>query len=191
MAKQTVFINLETHEWRQNVRADRARRYGGRALQMSARATKDHGIELVGAEEKLDNLIVHLSILEGEPTMADGKPLDEGIGLFVFNHSRPGGHDYDDLDAMVVGWFFLDTDLYNEVWSQVAADRYSDCTVTVTIGPITFESDNWAWDVKTNKRLFIEDVSITFVRDKTRPAAEQQARKRGLFRRVRWDRGVG
>jgi hypothetical protein len=60
----------------------------------------------------------------------------KGIGLLVFNHSRPGGHDYDASGAMVVGRFFWDTEIYNEVWSQVAADRYSDCTITVTVGPI-------------------------------------------------------
>ena len=181
MAKQTIFINLEPYEWRQTLRAERARRYNGRALQMSARFTKDHGIELVGAEGKLDDLIVRLALLEGEPTTADGKPLDEGIGLFVFNDARPGGYDYDASDAMVTGWFFLDSNLYNDVWSQVSVGRHSDCSVTVTVGPVAFQSDNWAWDVKAHKRLFIEDASIMFVRGQTRP--EQPSPKRGLFKR--------
>jgi hypothetical protein len=183
MAKQTIFIDLEPYEWRQTIRAEHNGRYGGRALKMTARVTKDHAIELVGTEEKLDNLIVQLSILEGEPTTADGKPLDEGIGLFVFNDARPGGYDYDASDAMVAGWFFLEANLYNDVWSQVSVGRHSDCSVTVTIGPVTFQSDNWAWDVKTHKRLFIEDASITFVRNKPRPAVEQPPGKGGLFRR--------
>jgi hypothetical protein len=51
----------------------------------------------------LDNLVVHLTFLEGEPTTADGKPFDEGIGLFVFHEERPAGHDQDASDAMVVG----------------------------------------------------------------------------------------
>jgi hypothetical protein len=182
MVKHTIFIDLEPREWRQSIRAERGRRYNGRALQMSARAAEDPGIELVGVKDKLDNLVVHLTLLEGEPTTADGKPLDEGIGLLVFNEERPGGHDQDASDAMVVGWFFLDADIYKEVWSQVAADRYTDCTVTVTIGPITFQSDSWVWDVTAHKRLFIEDASITFVRDKARSELGPP-RRRGLFRR--------
>jgi hypothetical protein len=147
---------------------------------MAARVGEGHDIELVGTDEKLDGLSIHLSIMEGEPTTGDGKPLEDGIGLFVFNENRPEGVDYGSTDAMVVGWFFLDKDLYDEVWSQVAADRYSTCSVTVTVGPVASRNFDWAWDVKTGSRLFIQDVSVSFVRDKTKPK-EMPPAKRGLF----------
>jgi hypothetical protein len=132
--KETIFINLEPYEWRQSIRAEHGKRYNGRSLQMSARVQEDQDIELVGTDEKLDGLSIHLSIMEGEPTTGDGKPLEDGIGLFVFNEKLPAGVDHGSMDATVVGWFFLDTDLFNEVWSQVADDRYSTCSVTVTVG---------------------------------------------------------
>ena len=106
---------------------------------------------------------------------------EDGIGLFVFNERRPGGDDYGPEDAMVMGWFFLESDLYSELWSQVAADRYSSCSITVTVGPVAFRSVEWAWDVKANKQLFIEDVSVAFVRDKTK-RSEEPPPKRGFFR---------
>ena len=178
--KPTIFINLEPYEWRQSLRAERGKRYNGRGLQMAARVIDGADIELVGTDEKLDRLSVHLSIMEGEPTTGDGQPLEDGIGLFVFNEKRPGGDDYGPTDAMVIGWFFLDSDLFNEVWSQVAADRYSTCSVTVTVGPVAFRSVEWAWDVKGGSKLLIEDVSVAFVRDKTKPK-EMPPPKRGLF----------
>jgi hypothetical protein len=60
---------------------------------------------------------------------------------------------------------FLDADIYNEVWSQVAADRYTDCTVTVTIGPITFQSDNWGLGREGAQEAFHRRGVYTFVRE--------------------------
>jgi hypothetical protein len=177
--KETIFINLEPYEWRHSLRAERGRRYNGRGLQTAARITQ-HDIELLNTDAKLNGLTVHLSIMDGKPTMGDGQSFEGGIGLFVFNEKQPGGDDYGPQDAMVIGWFFLDTNLYNELWSQVAADRYSSCSITVTVGPVTFQSLDWAWDVKANKKLFIEDVSIEFVRDKTK-VTEVPPPRRGFF----------
>jgi hypothetical protein len=180
IVKETVFINLEPYEWRQSIRAEHGKRYNGRSLQMAARVGEGHDIELVGTDEKLDGLVVSLGIMEGEPTSDDGKPFENGIGLFVFNEKRPGGVDYGSTDAMVIGWFFLDKDLYDEVWSQVAADRYSSCHITVTVSPIASPNFDWAWDVKIGSRLFIQDVSVAFVRDKSKPK-EMPPPKPGLF----------
>jgi hypothetical protein len=81
---ETVFIDLEPYEWRQSVRAEHGKRYNGRRLQVSARVGHGQYIELVGTDEKLEGLTIQLGILEGEPTTSDGKPFEEGIGLFVF-----------------------------------------------------------------------------------------------------------
>jgi hypothetical protein len=178
--KEAISINLEPYEWRQSLRAEHGKRYNGRGMGMSARVREGHEIKLVGTDEKLQGIPIHLSIMEGEPTSGDGKPFKDGIGLFVFNEKRPGGVDYASTDTMIAGWFFLDSDLYNELWSQVAVDRYSSCTVTVTVGPVVFQSVAWAWDVKTGGRLFVQDVSVSFVRDKTKPK-ETPPPKRGLF----------
>ena len=176
--KETVFINLEPYEWRQSMRAERGKRNNGRSLQMVARIRGDHDIELVGTNEKLSDLTVHLGILVGEPTTGDGKPLNEGIGLFVFNEKQPGGVDYGPTDAAVVGWFFLDSDLYSELWSQVAGDQYSSCSITVTVGPVAFQALDWTWDVKAGSRLFIKDVSVAFIRHKAEPKDEPPLKRR-------------
>jgi hypothetical protein len=178
---ETISINLEPYEWRQSIRAEHGKRYNGRRMQMAARVGEDHDIELLGTDEKLEGLTIHLSILEGEPTSGDGKPFEDGLGIFVFNEKRPGGVDYDSTDATVVGWFFLESELYSELWSQVAADRYSSCYVVVTVGPITSRNFDWAWDVKARRNLIIQDASVGFVRDKTKPK-EEPPPKRGFFR---------
>lgn len=87
--KETIFINLEPYEWRQSIRAEHGKRYNGRSLQMSARVQEDQDIEFLGTDEKLEGLTVHLRIMEGEPTTGDGKPLENGIGLFVLLWVRP------------------------------------------------------------------------------------------------------
>jgi hypothetical protein len=51
---------------------------------MAARVHQGQDIELLNTDAKLDGLVVHLSIMEGDPTMGDGRPLEDGIGLFVF-----------------------------------------------------------------------------------------------------------
>jgi hypothetical protein len=40
--KETIFINLESYEWRQSLRAERGKRYNGRSLQMAARVHEGH-----------------------------------------------------------------------------------------------------------------------------------------------------
>jgi hypothetical protein len=72
------------------------------------------------------------------------------------------------------------SDLYSEVWSQVAADRYSTCSATASVRPVAFRNFDWAWDVKTGSRLIIEDAWVSFVRNKTKPK-EEPPPKRGLF----------
>jgi hypothetical protein len=148
---------------------------------MAAHVSDGRDIELVGTDEKLEGLTVHLGILEGEPTTGDGRPFEDGIGLFVFREKRPAGDDYDATDATVGGWFFLDSDLFNEVWSQVSVGRYSTCSITVTIGPVASRALDWVWDVRTANKLVIQDVSVSFVREKTKPT-EAPPPKRGLFR---------
>ena len=69
---------------------------------MTARVIGDHDIELVGTDEKLDGLSIHLGIMEGEPTTGEGKSFTDGIGLFVFNEKRQAGVDYGSTDAMVI-----------------------------------------------------------------------------------------
>jgi hypothetical protein len=63
----------------QSLRAEHGKRYKGRSLQMAARVGEGHDIELVGTDEKLDGLTIHLSLMEGEPTTSDGKPLEDGM----------------------------------------------------------------------------------------------------------------
>lgn len=74
----------------------------------------------------------------------------------------------------------MESDLFNEVWSQVVSDRYSSCIVTITIGPVASRNFDWAWDVKATNKLFIKDASVSFVRVKTKPE-EKPPPKRGLF----------
>ncbi|MDE5446527.1 hypothetical protein GWG65_35230 [Bradyrhizobium sp. CSA207] len=161
---QNISLNLEPYEWRQSLRAEHERRNKGRGLQVATRVLRCSDFELLNTDAKLDGLTIHLSVTEGEPPL-----LEDGIGSFVFIERQRGGYDYGPMEAMVNGRFFLDSDLYNELWSQVAADCYSNCTITATVGPVPFRSGGWEWDVKASKKLRIEDVSVTFSRVSGRP----------------------
>jgi hypothetical protein len=173
---ETIFINLELCYWSQSLRAEHGRRNNGLGFQMAARVHRCSDVELLNTDRKLDGLTVHLSVREGEPPL-----LDDGIGSFVFNERHPARDDHGPIEAMVIGQFFLDANLYNELWSQVAADRYSNCAITVTVGPVPFRSGAWEWDVKARKALLIKDVSVTFSRGMAREREDQRPPKRRLF----------
>ncbi|MGY3511823.1 hypothetical protein ACVIQY_004798 [Bradyrhizobium sp. USDA 3051] len=176
--KSTMFINLEPYEWRQSLRGDETKKYAGRGMQLSARMTDVRDIELLNTDEKLGDIIAHIGIHSGEPTMGDGKPLEAGIGLFVFNERRPSD-EYS--EAMIIGWFCLAPEDYDEVWRQVADDNYTSCTVTLEVGPMQHKGAGWAWDVKRESKLYVDNGQLYFIHSRAKKEEPQPARKRGLF----------
>ncbi|MGY3618407.1 hypothetical protein [Bradyrhizobium sp. USDA 10063] len=181
--KQSIFVKLEPYEWTQSLRGEHARRYNGRNLGLSAHVMAAKHVVLVNSNEKLEHLTAHMSLHSGEPKMGDGKPFTEGIGMFVFNEARPGGIDYPGIDAAIMGWFYLDPELYEEAWAQVAANTYSSCTLSLTVKPVPFHGIEWHWDVKNNGKLIIDAADMYFSRSRTlKREPPEPPPKRGFFR---------
>jgi hypothetical protein len=178
--KNNIYINLEPSEWRQSIRSEHGRRYNGRGLQVSARVVDAEDVELLNTDAMLNGIVAHLGIQPGTPTSGDGKPFEDGIGMFAFNEKNPGGVDYGPTDAMIVGWFFLDDEDYQDLWHQIAGDTYVSSSITLSVGPVIFKSvPEWAWDVAKNHHLIIESASISFSRHKIKK--EEPPQKRGFF----------
>jgi hypothetical protein len=144
---------------------------------------QDHGgadIKLLNTRERLTGLKVHLSIMAGEPTLGDGKPLVGSIGMLAFNEAQPANDEFGPSEAMLAGWCFVGHDDHADIWHQVSLNNHAGCDITVTVGPIISNATpDWSWDVKQNLR--IEDIGVAFVRRKVEPT-EGKPTKRGIFR---------
>jgi hypothetical protein len=136
-------------------------------------------IKLLNTRERLTGLKVHLSIMAGEPTLGDGKPLVGSIGMLAFNEAQPANGEFGPSEAMLGGWCFVGHDDHADIWHQVSLNNHAGCDITVTVGPIISNATpDWSWDVKQNLR--IEDIGVAFVRRKVEPT-EAKPTKRGFF----------
>jgi hypothetical protein len=80
------------------------------------------------------------------------------IGTFGYYRDSPG-------DAIVSGWLCLNAHSHSDVWHQVLLGGYTDCRITLEVGPVESKEGVWHWDVENNAHLSITTVSIEFKRD--------------------------
>ncbi|GMP05241.1 hypothetical protein [Bradyrhizobium sp. TM239] len=175
----SIHLFLDILEWRQTIRDEKQKRYHGRGLSLTALATNVHDIQLINMPERLRELQFHLTVHEGTARVANGEPFEDGIGVMVLHPSEPARDDLPAIDAMVSGWFFLQADLYHDVWQQVSADNYSSARLSLYAGPFGFDVMEWIWDYKKNPGLNIEEASFEFVRNKR--AIQPPPLKKSLF----------
>ena len=93
-----------------------------------------------------------------EVRRGDGTQLEHGIG-FLLHHPKH--------DGTFGGWFCLKPPDFIEVWEQIRNGGYSDCDVTLWVGPVTSEGPDWLWQLSDNTRtnaLFIEAADVSFIR---------------------------
>ena len=162
----TSYIRLKPLSWTQAIRSDLDPRYGpGRKL---STVCKPQGFR-VSDGTNLADYTLHLSFIEGEPTAANGTPLERGIGQLFY---------LTDNGVFVHGWYFSPADALSDIWDQVLNCGYVDCSIELSVVPINYEGDDPVWDIR--QPLFINDATINFTRGMPAPDRQPQ-RRHGLF----------
>ncbi len=164
----TSYISLKPLYWTQAIRSDLDQRYGpGRKLSVICKPDEF----LVSNGTNLTEHSINLAFMEGEPTAADGTPLQRGLGQLFYNtHSD---------EVFVHGWYFSPRDIYSDIWDQVLTDGYTDCTINLHVGPIDYDGEDPVW--KLSQPLFIDDAEIYFTRGSCAPNDQPQPKRQGLF----------
>ncbi|WP_128928767.1 hypothetical protein [Bradyrhizobium guangxiense] len=173
-----IHLYFDVLEWRQSVREERKKKYRGRGLNLVARATNVRDIRLINMPEKLRDLEFHLTVVEGTPVLVSGEPFEDGIGIIILHQCEPARDDLPEIEAMVTGWFYVESDLYQELWQQVLTDNYSSSRMELEAGPFGFDMMEWTWDPATQAQLNVQYAAFDFVRSKRK---EPPPLKKGLF----------
>ena len=118
----TAHVRLKPIEWFQEIGHYPQQGGEDRYLRATCTYSDDYSVQL-STGGKLGAFLADLSIMDEEPQYADGKPLEHGIGLLVFNHDRPG------IAASTTGWFSLRGKNYDAVWDQVHHGAYAGCEI--------------------------------------------------------------
>jgi hypothetical protein len=162
------YLRLKPLFWTQAIRSDLDLRYGpGRNLSATCKPDKF----LLKNGTNLADHLLELSFMEGEPTAADGSPLQSGIGQLFYNiHSD---------DVFVHGWYFSPSDIYSDIWAQVLNGGYEHCSVNLTAGPIKYDGEDPVWD--TDLPLFVNDATVNFTRRAPTPDDQHPPKRQGLF----------
>ena len=170
----TVHVRLKPIQWFQEI--GHSKQGGeGRYLRATCTYSDDYNVRLsIGG--KLGAFLADLSIMDEEPQYADGKSLEHGIGLLVFNHDRPG------IAVSTTGWFSLRGKNYDAVWDQVHHGGYAGCNIDMWLSPLLSEPTNLVWDV--DRPVFIAAASVRFARiPPLQELPTQPRRRRRLFGR--------
>lgn len=129
-------------------------------FRLAARPRADEDLELVGGPD-IRKLMVHLSVVRGRP---EENPPERGIGILAYHPETPSRDDIGGTECFISGWFWMEADLYDEVWGQVRENNYTDCTVDIDIAPIEFETFTFKWDVGEKKVISINRAGVMFGR---------------------------
>jgi hypothetical protein len=171
----TAHVRLKPIQWFQEIVHYPKQGGEGRYLRATCTYSEDSNVRLsTGA--RLSAFLADLSIMDEEPQNADGKPLEHGIGLLVFNHGRPG------IAAYTNGWFPLRGKNYDAAWDQVHHGAYAGCDIDMWLSPLVSEPPNLVWNV--DRPVFITAASVRFVRiPPSQEPPTQPRRRRRLFSR--------
>jgi hypothetical protein len=166
------YIFLSPFAWTQTIQSD-AR--GGSSRHATAQCSMREGCNFrISTGDNLTQRVVHLSVMAGQPTEANGSPLEGGIGRVFY---IPDGSDG---EPFVHGWMYLPPDEHAALLQQLTSGAFSDCTIDLTVTPIEWGGEDAVW-VTDRGPLLIEAVQLRFTRPtKPTPAPPPKA---GLFGR--------
>jgi hypothetical protein len=151
------FIKLTPASWMQSINAH------ARKLALNCESLDADHLQ-VDVDFAIDSFCVQLSLLDSEPVLSNGRRLEHGIGVFAWCEEYFGG------------WLALRPESFNELWEQVRTGGYSDCQVTLTIGPVEADHGGSLWRVSENKALYILGYEIDFTRRTPKPNRRAQQR---------------
>jgi hypothetical protein len=171
----TAHVRLKPIEWFQEIGHYPQQGGEDRYVRATCTYSDDYNMQL-STGGKLGAFLADLSIMDEEPQYADGKPLEHGIGLLVFNHDRPG------IAASTTGWFSLRGKNYDAVGDQVHHGGYAGCNIDMWLSPLLSEPPNLVWNV--DRPVFITAASVRFARiPPLQGPPTQPRRRRRLFGR--------
>jgi hypothetical protein len=164
-----TFISFEPIEWTQEIMDYPSINVAGRYLRVICRATANCHVRLNDAID-LRDFTIPLGIRDRN-SKADERLSKEALG----------GIWYIADQNFVHGWFCLkEPEWFTAVWDQVRDGNYSECNITLSIGPVESEGyETWIWT--TNHPLSIDSVAIQFNR---KTPSNQAKPRRSLFDRL-------
>ncbi len=161
-----ISLFLTVDSWSQTI--THGEKWPRHQFRFSARAREDEDLKLVGGPD-IRKLIVQLSIVRGRP---EKEPPEPGIGILAYHPEQPPRDDIDGMECFIGGWFWMEEDLYDEVWGQVRENKYTDCTVDIDIAPIEFGTFTFKWDVGKKNVISIQRAGVMFGRLLKSPPTE-------------------
>jgi hypothetical protein len=154
-----IYLKLAVSHWWQGVSHYPTINVEGRDLRAYGRI--EQGSKLVLSDGTiLEQLSVELPLFETARMQDRLAKLSQGaIGTFEYYRDSPD-------QAIISGWLCLNAQSHSDVWHQVLLGGYTDCRVTVEVGPVETKEDGvWHWDVENSAQLSITTVSIEFKRE--------------------------
>jgi hypothetical protein len=155
------YLKLAVSRWWQGVSHYPTINVEGRDLR--AYGHVEQGSELALSDgTTLEQLSVELPLFETARMQESLAKLTQGaIGTFRYLPD----------DAVISGWLCLNAQSHSDVWHQVLLGGYTDCRMTLEVGPVENKDGGWHWDVENNAQLSITTVSIEFKRELPKPGA--------------------
>jgi hypothetical protein len=157
-------LYLVPTDWCQNVEHYSSINVEGRRFIANCKIEPGSELELSNMV-RLASLPAQLQIFEATRMRDRLAKLPSGaLGELSFHEAEPVRADFPASEACLAGWFVLNPQSLQDVWDQVRQGGYSDCNISVDIGPVESPKVGWLWDVRKTPRLVIDTVSITFKR---------------------------
>ena len=161
-----TYLKLAVSRWWQGVSHYPTISVEGRDLR--AYGHVEQGSELALSDgARLEQLSLELPLFEMSRMQEKLAKLPQGaIGSFGYYADSPS-------EVFISGWLCLSPQSHSDVWHQVLLGGYSDCKITLAVGPVESKNGFWHWDVKINAELSITSVSIEFKRELSKLGAAQ------------------
>jgi hypothetical protein len=170
-----IYLQLVPITWSQTLTHD-----GATVLRARVKCSPHANCDLkLRTGEKLTQYEIELTILTGEIQPDDRNKYrltEDAIGGLWFD-------DDEDTDAMVQGWFFINTSVYGDLWEQVRQGGYTGCMFSLQVWPVEgeeLEEDDGTWSANP---LSIIGASIDFNRKLPVDDANQRPARKGWFSR--------
>ncbi|MFN3891936.1 MAG: hypothetical protein ACK4MV_16190 [Beijerinckiaceae bacterium] len=113
-----------------------------------------------------------------DPSTQKGDALDRGVGILAYAGATKGGDDYDATEPFINGWFYVSETMFEELLSTLRADTAKDCSISLTVGPVSYETLDFVWDLEASPHLSVDAVEFNFTyrKDEEKPEASLMQR---------------
>jgi hypothetical protein len=178
-----MYIDLRPLIWRQSVEHYASINVEGRRF--SARCTVSQGSDLtLNNKLQLETLPVEIFFFETTRMQSQLAELPQGaLGRFSFFSATSAHEDIPAMGAFLSGWFVLNAQSLEDTWNQVLEAGYTECTITLGIGPVeSLPLEGWLWNVTENPHLVIDTVSVAFERPAPRRASRDEQKRSSFWR---------